>query len=291
MINDQRFGRRIAGRMRAVVALVLVLITATTAARIATAAVGPRATMTVSVVDGDFVETCDRALGVLARIGRTMSNRDANLIDDSRAIAGLGRNASELQAIIRSTSDAVLPEALQDVIDALSAFITVTADSPRAADLRAVAVNAVTGFTKICPLHNGGFESGLAGWSVTGASITLIPASHSGAFAARLTSDGKAAVLATLRDAVTTTYRNGYSVALWVRSNSPTSVTLRLTERRGATVVGGTQRSANIDTAWRVLTLSHHVVAPGSSLDVVVTETGSAAGASLDIDDVGVVHR
>lgn len=291
MINDQGLSHRMARRMRAVVALVLVLITATTATRIATAAVAPRATLTGSVVDGDFVETCDRALGVLARIGKTMSNRDANLIDDRRATAELGRSTSELQAISRSTSDAVLPETLQDVIDAVSAFNTVTADSPRAADLRAVAANAVTGFTKTCPVHNGGFESGLAGWSVIGASIALTPTSHSGAFAARLTSDGKAAVEATLKDAVTTTYRNGYSVALWVRSNSPTSVTLRLTERRSATVVGGTQRSANIDTVWRALTLSYHVVAPGSSLDVVVTETGSAAGASLDIDDVGVVHR
>ena len=286
-----RTPRRGVRRTWQAVLLVLALANAPAAARIATAAVSPRATPTGSVIDEDSVVTCDRALGVIKRIRETLSHRDAQLVDATTVTIGLGRDTSELEAISTSTSDAILPEALQDVSDAVSAYATGAADSTRAADLRAVAANAVSGFAKVCPVRNGGFESGLTGWSVTGARLGLIPGSHSGAFAGRLTSVSTAPGEATLKNAVAKTFPKGYGFAVWVRSTAPTRMTFRLTEHRGAEVLGRTQRSTAVDTVWRAVTLSYRVVASGSSLDVIVVQTGSAAGVTLDIDDVGAVHR
>lgn len=154
-MTAQTSGRRRAGRMGAVVALVVLLTTAAVAVRMATAAIAPRATTTGPVVDRNVLATCDKALGVLERMRRTMAKSDAHLVEATSATAELGRAVLELEAISRSTADGRLPEALQDVSDAVSAYVTGMADSPRAADLRAVAVNAVSGFTKVCPVHNG----------------------------------------------------------------------------------------------------------------------------------------
>ena len=152
-MTSQTPARRKAQRVGAVVILVLVLIAVSTVVHLVT--VTARFASTGPVVGGNLVATCDKALGVMERIRRTMANHDARLIDETSATAGLGRDTSELQAISRSTSDARLPEALQDVSDAVSAYVTGMVDSSRAADLRAVAVNAVSGFAKICPAQHG----------------------------------------------------------------------------------------------------------------------------------------
>ena len=108
------------------------------------------------VSDGGFSVTCDRAMSVMAQIRITMSKRDAGMITTRQATVQLSGESAELRSMGRSASDAVLPEALQNVSDAVSAYAAGTADGARATDLRTVAAAAVTGFRNVCPARNDG---------------------------------------------------------------------------------------------------------------------------------------
>jgi len=156
-----------------------------------------------------------------------------------------------------------------------------------------VSVNAAANVVK-----NPGFETDLSGWNTSGsdANVTLarVAGGHSGGWAAQLRNNGTTASTTLLNDSpnwVKTTLPGNFVGSLWVRADAPGAIlTLRFREYNGSTLAGSTSAQFALTTTWREVSVTHAVVAPGSStLDFNAYVSKAAAGTGFYADDVTIV--
>ncbi len=144
-------------------------------------------------------------------------------------------------------------------------------------------------------MANGGFEVDLSGWKPGGTNVSLsrIPGGHSGAYAARITNAGAAPVTSILNDSpnwVSATMPGSYLAGVWGRSNTPGhTLTLRLREYTGSTLVGSAFSTIVLTGAWQPIMVDYAPAYPGiSTLDFNMFVSGLPAGASFDVDDATI---
>ena len=147
---------------------------------------------------------------------------------------------------------------------------------------------------------NPGFETGTSGWNTSGGAsgVTLAQVSggHSGASAVRLTNATSANGECTLNDSpnwVAKTQAGSYMGSLWARADTPgATLTLRFREytTSGTRLGVGTSR-ITLDTAWRHVTVTLPVSAPGgSTFDFNAYVSNAAPGTCFYADDAAVVN-
>jgi hypothetical protein len=249
----------------------------------------------VGTPDNSAGPACLQSRATIEQVRTTLSRLDAKALGWSRASAQLQDEAAALSRLAGSTADESAPEAIQDVADAVAAYAVSNADgNGRASDLRAAVQGAVLGFAAVCPVADGGFESGTSGWTVTGAQLTRTAAAHHGSWAALLTNTGTTAADATLTAPASAATRNraAYDVGLWARSDTA-HLTLRLTvtEKRGGAVIRSVSAPKSLGSSWQPVSLRYRVLAPGSSLTVSVSVSSLPANGSVEIDDAWVLHH
>jgi carbohydrate binding protein with CBM4/9 domain len=266
------------------------------------AAAATPATSVGRAPDGTAGVACLKAVRVAADISSLIGRLDGKLggtvgskaLSWPRAAASLANDAAALARIAAATTDDAAPEAIQDVADAVAAYAdaATAGDTEGATDLRAVALGAVQSLQVVCPVADGGFESGTAGWAVAGAVLGRTSAAHNGAWAALVTAaEGKDHATLTAPTRVTTHNRTRYDIGLWARADRPLSMTLQVTERRGGASVGTAQQTVTLGTGWRQVAVPYRALAPGSSLSVQLLLARLPAGASVSLDDVWVLHH
>ena len=143
---------------------------------------------------------------------------------------------------------------------------------------------------------NSGFENDLAGWNTsgggTGISLTRVAGGHTGSWAAKLTNTVGSASTELLNDSpdwVKPTTAGTYTGSLWVRADSPgAKLNLRFREYAGSTLAGTDTTTVTLGTAWQMVTVTHKVLSPGSTLDFNAYVSSAAAGSSWYADDAAV---
>jgi parallel beta-helix repeat protein len=143
---------------------------------------------------------------------------------------------------------------------------------------------------------NPGFETNTSGWNTsgrTGVTLTRVAGGHSGDWSARLYNGGTSAIECTLNDSpnwVTTTVPGTYTIALWVRSDTPgATLTLKLREYRSSTQVGSKSATITLSTAWQQISLTYTPAAAGaSSLDFNAYISNAQPGTGFYADDASI---
>ncbi len=133
---------------------------------------------------------------------------------------------------------------------------------------------------------------GLAGWTKSDKRTTLARActvAHGGSCAAELgrTRTGNALLDDSPNTVATTSAGATYTAVVWVRAPAGRSVTLRLRERSGSTIVRTSQVSATGTGAWRQVTVTSAAAAGGTSLSVEVV-VSLVRGTKAQVDDVSL---
>jgi len=121
---------------------------------------------------------------------------------------------------------------------------------------------------------NPGFENNTNGWNTGSSQVQLarVSGGHSGSWAARLNNTGGTATTCTLNDSkdwVNNAVAGTYSASLWVRgATSGATLTLRLRQMNGSTVLGSATNTVTLSTSWQQITVSYTVSQSGkTSLD------------------------
>jgi hypothetical protein len=257
----------------------------------ATATATPGAKVKASVPDLTAGSACLQALRVVADLEQAMAADDTKPHQLDRVLTRLAKDQAALQSIAAGTTDPTAPEAIQDVADAVSAYIAgVTSSSDRSAEVRATARTALAGFRTVCPLGDGGFEAGTSGWTMTGGRLGRTASARSGLWAGLLTGTGGTAVASP--PAVVTRTRTSYDVGLWVRTDGKAiTATVQVVELRSGAVVGSSENSIGVTGSWQPVAVRYKVRSPGSSLQLKVSVTGLTAGGTLLMDDLWVLHH
>ncbi len=139
---------------------------------------------------------------------------------------------------------------------------------------------------------NPGFEAGLGGWRTGNKRTTLARVcgiAHSGSCSAQLarTRAGDA-ILDDAPDSVSSTAAGAtYAESAWVRAPAGRTVTMRVRELRGTTVVRTSAVTAAGTGGWQQLTLTTAPASGGSSLSVEIVVSLTATTVA-DVDDVSL---
>jgi carbohydrate binding protein with CBM4/9 domain len=141
-------------------------------------------------------------------------------------------------------------------------------------------------------VQNPGFEAGLAGWTKSDKRTTVVRTcslAHTGSCAAELgrTRTGNALLDDSPNTVPTTSAGATYTAVVWVRAPAGRTVTLRLRERRGSTIVRTTVVSATGTGVWQQLALSSPGAAGATSLSVEVVAS-LVGGTTAQVDDVSL---
>jgi parallel beta-helix repeat protein len=123
---------------------------------------------------------------------------------------------------------------------------------------------------------NASFETDLSGWNTsgggTGIVLSRVSGGHAGSWAAKLANGGPGAATILLNDSpdwAKPTASGTYTGTLWVRGDTAgAALKLRFREYNGNTLAGTTIANATVSTTWQSVTVSHTVLAPGSTLDL-----------------------
>ena len=143
---------------------------------------------------------------------------------------------------------------------------TVTVTVKDTADLSSTATQQV--ISKLNLIGNSGFENNTSGWTTGSSAVTLtrVAGGHSGSRAAQLANTGSTATVCTLNDSpnwVNKTAAGTYTASLWVKGAiAGATLTLRLQELNGATVVGSATSTITLSTSWQLITVSYTVKQP-----------------------------
>ncbi len=131
-------------------------------------------------------------------------------------------------------------------------------------------------------VDNPGFESGLAGWTVTGSGAAVEAGGHDGS-ATRLTHWSASAYRVSTSQRVEGLADGWWTVSAWVKSGGLDATSLRLTGCGvdDATTLPGTLQ----DDAWVRLSVSAYVVGGACTIDLT---TDGPAGAWANVDDVSL---
>jgi hypothetical protein len=141
-------------------------------------------------------------------------------------------------------------------------------------------------------LANSGFEASLSGWARGDKRTTLsrtCAVAHGGSCSAQLgrTRTGDA-LLDDSPDAVSSTTAGATHVAIaWVRAPAGRTVTLRLRERSGSTVVRTSVATATGTGAWQQVVLTSAAASGGTSLSFEAV-VSLVKGTTAQVDDVSL---
>ncbi|HYI74370.1 MAG TPA: carbohydrate binding domain-containing protein, partial [Gaiellaceae bacterium] len=139
---------------------------------------------------------------------------------------------------------------------------------------------------------NPGFETALTGW-VKGHNGTVLArtcaVAHGGSCSAALARPKSAGdgVLDDLPNSVSSATAGVYAASAWVRAPAGRTVTLRVREVAGSSVVRTNVVSATATGAWQQLAVTTVAVAAGRSLSVEVVAS-LAKGSGANVDDVSL---
>jgi hypothetical protein len=143
---------------------------------------------------------------------------------------------------------------------------------------------------------NPGFETSLAGWSAGNANSTVTrtcAVSHTGSCSAALKRDRTLgdAVIDDVPNTVPSTAAGAtYAASAWVSAPSGRTVTLRLVERSGGTVVRTKLATATATGSWQRVAVTSDAASGGTSLGVEIVVTFSGRSTSY-VDDVSLARN
>lgn len=249
---------------------------------------------TVSAGSGcvQAIPLVQNALGVLQRLRRgalTGAGAKHLLAADE---AGIGRLA-------RTTSETVLQENTAELSDAFAAFRVVIVDrnAPAYPDTFTNLNGLLSGFRQTCPVTNPDFAAGTQGWVPASANSALSRSAtaHEGHWSLRVANAGKSPATAGFTDSppwVSTTLKGSEQIGLWARAVTGTpTLTLQVRELAGGTVVGSSQVTMRLSSAFQFVGLTYQVRRPGTSrLSVTVSAAGLAPGEAFLADDITIVR-
>lgn len=249
---------------------------------------------TVSAGSGcvQAIPLVQNALGVLQRLRRgalTGAGAKHLLAADE---AGIGRLA-------RTTSETVLQENTAELSDAFAAFRVVIVDrnAPAYPDTFTNLNGLLSGFRQTCPVTNPDFAAGTQGWVPASANSALSRSAtaHEGHWSLRVANAGKSPATAGFTDSppwVSTTLKGSEQIGLWARAVAGTpTLTLQVRELAGGTVVGSSQVTMRLSSAFQFVGLTYQVRRPGTSrLSVTVSAAGLAPGEAFLADDITIVR-
>ena len=142
---------------------------------------------------------------------------------------------------------------------------------------------------------NPGFEASLAGWAPGNASSTVArtcAVSHTGSCSAALKRDRTLgdAVIDDVPNTVSSTVAGAtYAASAWVSAPSGRTVTLRLVERSGGTVVRTKLATATATGSWQRLAVTSDAASGGTSLGVEIVVAFSGRSKSY-VDDISLAR-
>jgi hypothetical protein len=141
-------------------------------------------------------------------------------------------------------------------------------------------------------LANTGFEASLSGWARGDKRTTLsrtCAVAHGGSCAAQLgrTRTGDALLDDSPDTVSSTTAGATYAAIAWVRAPAGRTVTVRLRERSGATIVRTTSATATGTGAWQQVVLTSAAAAGGTSLSFEAV-VSLVKGTTAQVDDVSL---
>ncbi|MFY9577988.1 MAG: PKD domain-containing protein [Gaiellaceae bacterium] len=147
-------------------------------------------------------------------------------------------------------------------------------------------------------VRNPSFETDLSGWNTSGSdpnvTIARVAGGHTGNWSAQLTNTGTVAASCLLNDApnwVTSTTAGNYVASMWARADTGgATLTLRIREYAGSTLVRTSTAQVTLTTSWQQVTLTHTTASPGSTLDLNAYVSKAAPGTGFYADDVAISH-
>ena len=145
-------------------------------------------------------------------------------------------------------------------------------------------------------LSNGGFDSGIKGWTAhySGSTLTRVASAHAGTHAARITAS-KAGVDLMLNDVPNVVSRapkgRQYLAEVWVRSSSSAPITLRVREWKNGSVVTVKSASTSGASGWKKLSVQLTTRAAKGSLALNVFSRNAREGRTLDVDGISIQSR
>ena len=255
-------------------------------------------TTTVTAGDKSAVNTCAEVAAVVEEARGTVLGAVEGSLSPAAAGERLTDISGSLQAAAEHSSDNVVQQSVQDVVDSIAAYLAVLPDRAIGAyeDAESDVSGRLTGFRRTCPVENAGFDAGTDGWAATSASteITQTSAGRNGGGGLDLTNLGTEVSTIGVTDSpnwVDRTWRGTYRAGLWARatSGSPT-LTLVVREKSGTAVVGEARETVTLGPAWSFVGVGYDVTGRGGALDVRVTAAGVAPDAEVHIDGLALAR-
>jgi hypothetical protein len=232
------------------------------------------------------------ALGVLTRLQR-------KAVTPAQARSSLAAEVAQLERLARATPDDALQESLSNVYDAFTAFQAVMQNPSEPAypstffNLR----GTLAGFGRTCSVVDNSVASGAAGGAEAYANtkLTRSATAHGAPWSLQVTNTATSPAMAGFTVApssVSPTLKGSVQIGLWARAltGAPT-VTLRVRELSGSTVVGTQQVTMKLDSTFRFHYLTYTVMLPGASrLSVTVAAAGLHTQDAFFVDDITIVR-
>jgi hypothetical protein len=255
-------------------------------------------TTTVTAGDKSAVNTCAQVAAAVQEARGTVLGAAKGSLSPAAAGRRLAEIGGSLQAAADSSSDDVVQQSVQDVVDSIAAYLAVLPDRAVGAyeDVESDVSGRLNGFRRTCPVGNAGFDAGTGGWAATSAStgITRGRTGRNGGGGLDLTNLGSKRSTIGVTDSpnwVDRTWRGTYRAGVWARASSgaPT-LTLVVREKSGKAVVGEARQSVALGPGWTFVGVGYDVTGHGGALDVRVTAAGVAPGAEVHIDGLAVAR-
>jgi hypothetical protein len=146
-------------------------------------------------------------------------------------------------------------------------------------------------------VRNPDFETDTAGWntSVTGVELARAAGGHTGDWAARLTNSGSSNAFCRLNDSanwVKPASAGTYTGTIWVRADTPRTLTLRLREfsLSNGDLVGSATSDVTLTTEWQLVTVTYQVATAATTLDFNAYIASAPPGTCFYADDATILR-
>ena len=258
---------------------------------------GPE-TVALTAADRSAVNTCAHAAAVVQRALDTVAGAEKRAIRPAAAGARLTKINKSLQAAAESAADDVVQQAVQDLVDSVTAYLAVLPDRTIGAyaDAEADVTGRLAGFRRTCPVVNAGFDVGAAGWTATSGTseVTGANTGQAGTRGLDLTNVGDKPSAIGVTDSpnwVDRTWRGTYRAGLWARTQVGTpTLTLVVHEKSAGAVVGEARASVRLGPDWTFVGVSYDATGRGGPLDIRVTVNEVPATVAVHVDGFAVAR-
>lgn len=239
----------------------------------------------------EAVDVVDQALSDVVRVEGARMSRPT-------AAAALTSASSTLQSQADRISDDIAQQSVQDLVDALHAYLAVL-PQPSLSSYRDVAADLrgrLTGFRRTCPVDNASFAHTTSGWvpATPASELTLSSGGHAAAPGLLVTNGGPGLAAVGVMDSpswVDRTWAFPYRVGLWARAATGSPVlTLDVRETRRGSVVGSARAAATLGPGWTFVGLTYVPSGGGGPLSLTVSADGVGPGATVELDELAVAR-